>query len=197
MTETSAPNSYSPKDVEKLHSIGSFGAGTEARIVDEEGRPVIRGEKGELWVKGPGIMKEYYKEPELTAEVLTRDGWLKTGDIARCDEEGLFYIVGRKKEMIKVAGEIVFSPEVEAVLQRYPKVQDVAVIGIPDAMRGEVPKAFLTLKEGMTFEEDEMKNFCRENLAHFKIPHQFEVRETLPKNRMGKIDKAQLQMQNT
>jgi long-chain acyl-CoA synthetase len=195
MTETAAPNSYSPADISKLSSIGPFGVGMEAKIVDDEGDEVPLGQKGELWVKGDGVMVGYYKEEGLTNEVLTPDGWLKTGDIARKDEEGLFYLVGRKKDMIKVAGEIVFSPEVEEVIHRHPKVEEVAVIGVPDELRGEVPKAFIVAKKDQTITPEEIRSFCREYLAHFKLPHTIEIRETLPKNRVGKIDKELLKKQ--
>lgn len=192
MTETAAPNTYSPLDVSKIHSIGSFGAGMEAKIVTEDGQELPAGEKGELWVRGDAVMVGYYKEEDLTREVLTTAGWLKTGDIAVRDAASLYYLVGRKKDMIKVAGEIVFSPEVEAVILRHPQVQDVAVIGIPDKMRGEVPLAFIVPKPGETIVAEAIKSFCREHLAHFKLPHRIEIRNDLPRNRMGKIDKEAL-----
>lgn len=192
MTETSAPNAYSPEDQSKLGSIGKFDFNMEARIVNSQGENVAKGEKGELQVRGKGIMSGYYKEPELTKEVLTEDGWLKTGDIACQDEQGFFYIVGRIKEMIKVAGEIVFSPEVEAVIQKFPGVKEVAVIGLEDKLRGEVPKAFLAVADKEKFSQDELKEFLKKNLASFKMPHYFEFVDQLPKNRTGKIDKQAL-----
>jgi long-chain acyl-CoA synthetase len=193
MTETSAPNSYSPPDQDKLSSIGSFDFNMEAKIVDSQGNQVPDGQRGELWVRGKGIMKGYYREPELTQQVLTEDGWLKTGDIAYRDKSGLFYIVGRIKEMIKVAGEIVFSPEVEEVIQRFPGVVEVAVIGKKDKLRGEIPKAFLVLEKPDKFKSDELRDFLKQRLAHFKIPQSFELRQELPKNRTGKIDKPSLE----
>lgn len=192
MTETSAPNSYSPPDQSKLASIGNFDFNLEAKIVDKQGKTVANGQKGELWVKGKGIMKGYYKQPELTSQVITGQGWLKTGDIACKDKEGFFYIVGRIKEMIKVAGEIVFSPEVETVIQRYPEIIEVAVIGKEDKLRGEVPQAFLVVKDKNKFDQQKFKEFLKKNLAHFKIPQNFEFCQKLPKNRTGKIDKKSL-----
>ncbi len=192
MTETSAPNAYSPEDPGKLGSIGKFDFNMQAKIVNEQGESVAQGQRGELQVKGKGIMKGYYKEPELTKEVLTEEGWLKTGDIACQDEDGYFYIVGRIKDMIKVAGEIVFSSEVESVIQRFPGVKEVAVIGVEDKLRGEVPKAFLAVEDKDKFEEEELKNFLKQKLASFKLPHYFEFIEQLPKNRTGKIDKQSL-----
>ncbi len=192
MTETSAPNTFSPKNIDKINSIGHFGVNLDARIVDQNGDNVQLNGKGELIVKGKALMKEYFKEKELTRQSLTDDGWFKTGDIATKDQDGLFYIVGRIKEMIKVGGEIVMAPEVEAILQHHPAISEVAVIGIPDKLRGEVVKAFVVLKEGQATDEAQLKYFSREKMAHFKVPHQFEIRSQLPKNRTGKIDKENL-----
>ncbi|MBN2482938.1 MAG: acyl--CoA ligase [Candidatus Omnitrophica bacterium] len=197
MTETSAPNTYSPNDIHKIHSIGGFSPYLQAKIVDAEGNRCAVNAQGELWVKGKGVMRGYYQEEELTKEVLTEDGWLKTGDIAYCDKDGLFYIVGRKKDMIKVAGEIVFSAEVEEKIQRHPKIKEVAVIGMPDALRGEVPKAFIVLKENEQLSLQDLREFLRKFLAHFKVPHHFEFVASLPKNRTGKIDKQALQRHTT
>lgn len=181
LTETAAPNCMLPPELDTIASIGKFAPGMEAKIVD-----------GELLVKGEAVMVGYYKEPELTKEVMTEDGWFRTGDMARFDESGLCYIVGRKKEMIKVAGEIVFPHEVEVVLGRFPKIKEAAVIGIADKLRGEVPKAFIVLEENVTLDEQELKDFLKEKIAHFKIPHYFELAKELPKNRTGKIDKTKL-----
>lgn len=192
MTETSAPNAFSPYDEDKISSIGYFNFNLEAKIVDDQGNKLEPGQQGELWVKGEAIMREYYKEPALTEEILTRERWLKTGDIVRLESDGLYYIVGRKKDMIKVAGEIVFPAEVEEKIQKHFKVKENAVIGVVDNLRGEVPKAFIVLKEQSNLEEQELKDFLKEHLAHFKIPHYFEIVKELPKNRVGKVDKIQL-----
>ncbi|MBU2102243.1 MAG: AMP-binding protein [Candidatus Omnitrophica bacterium] len=192
MTETAAPNTYSPADERKINSIGQFGFRMTYKIVNDDGAEVPVGQRGELWVKGDGVMVGYYKAPELTAEVLTADGWLKTGDMAYCDSDGLIYLAGRKEDMIKVAGEIVFSSEVEEKIHLHPKVKEVAVIGVPDSLRGEVPKAFIAAKEGEVLDIPELKEFLKKSLAHFKIPHHFEIVADLPKNRVGKIDKTKL-----
>ncbi len=192
MTETAAPNCILPPGIDKVESVGKFYPGMQVKVVDEDGRSLGSGERGELWVKGEGVMLGYYKEPQLTEGALTPDGWLKTGDIAYYDDEGLFYIVGRKKDMIKVAGEIVFSTEVEEKIHRHPKVKEVAVAGIQDRLRGEVPKAFVVLNESECVSEEELKEFLKEHLAHFKIPHYFEFVDELPKTRTGKIDKKKL-----
>ncbi len=183
MTETAAPNSFLPTGTDTLEipNTGKFPPGTEVKIVE-----------GELWIRAKAVMAGYYKEPELTKEVLSEDGWLKTGDIARCDNLGRYSIVGRKKEMLKVSGEIVFCPEVEEVIHRHPAVAEVAVIGVEDKLRGEVPKAFVVLKEAHQVSEEDLRYFLRQHLAHFKIPHYFEFKPALPKNRVGKIDKELL-----
>jgi acyl-CoA synthetase (AMP-forming)/AMP-acid ligase II len=192
MTETAAPNCILPSGTEKIESVGKFAPWVEAKIVNDKGDTLPQGEQGELWVRGDFIMSGYYKEPQLTGEVITEDGWLKTGDIAKFDKQGLLYIIGRKRDMIKVAGEIVFSPEVEEKIYRHPKVKEVAVIGVPDKLRGEVPKAFIVVKEGQNLDVEELQSFLREHLAHFKLPRYFEFLRELPKTRTGKPDKIKL-----
>ena len=194
LTETSAPNAFLPTgtNTKEVPHTGEFQPGIEAKIVDDQDKALPEEKEGELWLRGKAIMVGYYKEPELTAETITKDGWLKTGDVAKRDAQGRYYIVGRIKEMIKVAGEIVFEPEVEAVIQRHPDIAEAAVIGVPDKLRGEVPKAFVVAKEAKTIPEEALKGFLREQIAHFKIPHYFEFVSALPKNRVGKIDKEAL-----
>ncbi|MCM8796281.1 MAG: acyl--CoA ligase [Candidatus Omnitrophica bacterium] len=191
MTETNAPNAVLPKGSQKIESVGRVAPWIELKIVDDNDREVLNGEIGEIVVRGWVVTEGYYKDPELTSQTM-RGGWFHTGDLGKFDEEGFLYIVGRKKEMIKVAGEIVFEPEVESVIHRHPDVVEVAVVGVPDKLRGEVPKAFIVLKENSRVSEEEMRYFCRQHLAHFKIPHYFEFRSALPKNRTGKIDKESL-----
>lgn len=192
MTETAAPNTFSPPDENKIDSIGKFTLDMEVKIVDEEGNNLGPEAEGELQVRGEAVMSGYYKEPQLTKEVLTEDGWLKTGDIAKFDSNGLYYLVGRKKDMIKVAGEIVFSCEVEEKIHRHPKIKEAAVVGVPDSLRGEVPKAFIVLEEEAVLFEQELRDFLKQHLAHFKIPHHFEFVKELPKTRTGKVDKMKL-----
>ncbi|MFA5008409.1 MAG: class I adenylate-forming enzyme family protein [Candidatus Omnitrophota bacterium] len=190
MTETAAPNTFSPADEHKISSIGKFGFRMQAKIIDEEGKSLLYGEKGELLVSGEGVTLGYYREPTLSSDAFWGEGWFRTGDIAYFGKDGLIYLSGRKKDMIKVAGEIVFSSEVEEKIQLCPKVQEAAVIGVPDELRGEVPKAFIVTKESETINEQELRDFLKEHLAHFKIPHYFEFVKELPKNRVGKIDKT-------
>jgi long-chain acyl-CoA synthetase len=178
----------------KLESVGKPAPWIEVKISDENDCEVEQGKIGEIAVRGWVVTDGYYKDPVLTAQTI-RNGWFHTGDLGRIDNEGYLYIVGRKKEMIKVSGEIVFEPEVELAIHKNPEVAEVAVIGVADKLRGEVPKAFVVLKEGSKFSEEDLRYFCRQHLAHFKIPHYFEFVEALPKNRTGKIDKELLRKQ--
>ena len=161
---------------------------TEARIVDAEtGAKVLGvGEVGELTLRGPQVMKGYWGKREETAAVL-RDGWLRTGDIARMDEDGYFFIVERKKDVIICSGYNVYPREVEEVLFEHPAVQEATVIGIPDPYRGESVKAFLVLKAGRKVTADEVRAFCKDRLAPFKVPREVEFRKELPKTIVGKV----------
>jgi long-chain acyl-CoA synthetase len=142
-------------------------------------------------VKSWVVTDGYFRDAQLTHQSI-RNNWFFSGDLGRFDAEGHLYIVGRKKEMIKVGGEIVFEPEVESVIHRHPDIAEVAVVGVADKLRGEVPKAYVSLKEGKSLSEEDLRYFLREHLAHFKIPHYFEFLPALPKNRIGKVDKEML-----
>ncbi len=161
---------------------------TGARVVDFETglRPLPAGEEGELQVKGPQVMRGYWNQEAETAAVL-RDGWLSTGDLVRMDEEGFFYILDRKKDMIKSGGMNVYPREVDECLCRHPKVKDACVVGVPQDLRGEKIKAFVVLKEGEQATAAEMLEHCRSNLAQFKVPKQVEFRKELPKTLVGKV----------
>lgn len=171
----------------KSGTIGLPWPDTEARIVDlETGEVLPPGQAGELQVKGPQVMKGYWKRPEETAKVLV-DGWLCTGDIAKMDEDGYFYIIDRKKDMIIAGGFNIYPREVEEVLFEHPAIQEAAVVGVPDPYRGETVKAYIVLKEGMQLSEKELEKFCRERLASYKIPRLVEFRKELPKSTIGKV----------
>lgn len=161
---------------------------TDARIVDvETGRRELPiGEIGELVLRGPQIMRGYWRRDEETRQVL-RDGWLYTGDMARRDADGYFYIEDRKKDMIKSGGENVYPREVEEVLLRHPKVKDAVVVGIPQELRGELIKAYVVLKDGGTATSADLLEHCRRNLAKFKVPKRVEFRSELPKTIVGKV----------
>lgn len=188
LTEASPVTHCNPLyGVRKEGSIGVPVPDTDARVVDPEtGAPLPPGEVGELEVRGPQVMRGYLNRPDETAQVL-HDGWLRTGDMARVDEDGFFYIVDRKKEMINVGGLKVFPREVEEVLYRHPAVREAAAIGVPDPVRGEVVKAFVALKEGQHVTEHELVEFCRQHLAPHKVPRAVEVRPQLPKTLIGKV----------
>jgi long-chain acyl-CoA synthetase len=149
------------------------------------------GETGELIIKAPQVMKGYHNMPTETVNTL-RDGWLYTGDIARMDEDGYFYIVDRKKELIKPGGYQVWPREVEEVIMTHPKVLEVGVAGVPDPYRGETVKAWVVLKPGETVTVEELRQFCKENMASFKVPTQVEFRTELPKTTVGKVLRREL-----
>jgi long-chain acyl-CoA synthetase len=176
-----------PTGSPKVGSIGQPIADTEARIVDLDNgeRELPVGEVGEIAIRGPQVMKGYWNKPEETVLVL-RDGWLYTGDVARKDADGYFYIVDRKKDMIIAGGYNIYPREVEEVLWEHPKILEAAVIGVPDAYRGETVKAFVVLQPGTSATADEIMAFCRERLAAYKVPRQVVFRDSLPKSGVGK-----------
>ena len=174
-------------------SIGLPLPDVDCRIIslDDEVTVLPPGEIGELILKGPQVFKGYHNMPTETSNAL-RDGWLYTGDIARMDEDGYFYIVDRKKELIKPGGYQVWPREVEEVIVDNPKVLEAGVAGVPDPYRGETVKAWVVVKPGDTLSEDEVKDWCRENLASYKVPSSVEFRDELPKTTVGKILRREL-----
>ncbi|MBS4021670.1 MAG: long-chain fatty acid--CoA ligase [Dethiobacter sp.] len=172
----------------KPGSVGFPYPDTDCRIVDIEtgARDMAPGEEGELIIKGPQVMQGYWNRPEETAQTL-RDGWLYTGDIAKMDEEGYFYIVDRKKDMVITGGYNVYPREVDEVLFEHPKVLEAVAAGIPDNYYGEVLKAYIVLKNGETATAEEILDHCRTKLARYKVPRQIEFRKELPKSAIGKI----------
>lgn len=182
--------------VRKPGSIGLPVSDTDARLVplDLGEQEVPIGEEGELVVKGPQVMKGYWNMPDETAHVL-RDGWLYTGDIAKMDEDGYFYIVDRKKDMVIAGGFNIYPREIEEVLYQHPKVMDAVIIGIPDPYRGETVKAFVVPKPGVELTEKEVLDFCRTKLAAYKMPKIVELRDSLPKTMVGKVLRRELRAQ--
>ena len=174
----------------KVGAIGKPGYGWQARIVDDKGKEVPQGKNGEIIVKGAGVMREYYKNPQKTAETL-KDGWLYTGDIARIDEDGFFWITDRKKDVIITGGENIYPVEIEETLHTHPKIYDVAVIGIPDERLGEIAAAVIEPKPGVNLTEQEVNDFCVQNLAHYKSPRRIFFGK-IPRNPTGKIEKTKL-----
>jgi len=198
-----APHAYRPG------SVGQVIPGMRVRIVDDAGAGAAAGADGEIQVRGPCVMKGYYHRPEDTGAVLDADGWFHTGDIGRLDTDGFLYITGRKKEMMIVGGENVFPGEIEAVLVEHPAVAEAAVIGVADSSRGEVPIAFVLLREGSTGDatggtspvarektgpvtEQELRAFARQRLAGYKVPRRIRIAADLPRGPTGKILKRRL-----
>lgn len=173
-----------------LGSIGVPVIGTTARVVDEKGQDVPLGEVGELIVSGPQVMLGYWQREDETKKSI-RDGWLWTGDMAKMDNSGFFYIVDRKKDMILVSGFNVYPNEVEAVLVSHPKVLEAAVVGIPDGSSGEAVKAFVVPRD-KSLTVDELREHCRDQLTGYKRPRHFEIRDALPKTNIGKILRREL-----
>lgn len=177
------------ENIDKVGAIGKPGYHWEARIVDDHGQDVAQGDVGELIVRGPGVMLCYYKNPEATAEVL-KDGWLYTGDMARMDEDGFFYLVDRKKDVVISGGENLYPVQIEDFLRRFDKIKDVAVIGLPDARLGEIAAAIIELKDGVSCTEEEINQFCKE-LPRYKRPRKI-IFDKVPRNPTGKIEKPVL-----
>ncbi len=177
------------ENTDHIGAIGVPGYGWETNIVNEDGVPVPKGEVGELIVRGPGVMIEYYKNPEATAESI-RDGWLYTGDMAKLDEDGFIWLVDRKKDVIISGGENIYPVQIESFLMKNPKIKDVAVIGLPDQRQGEIAAAIIELKEGESATEEDINNFCLE-LPRYKRPRKV-IFADVPRNATGKIEKPVL-----
>lgn len=193
MTELFRPLSYLAGDQRESHAaVGRAVPGVEVRIVDDDGRPLPAGQVGELWIKSPAAMQGYLNAPEETREVLTVDGWFRTGDLARVAADGLVEIAGRKRERILRGGYSVFPQEVEAVLLSHPAVAEAAVIGVPHPELGEEVAAFVALRPNAGAKPDELVDYCRERLAGFKYPRRVTILAALPRSAAGKIHKAGL-----
>ncbi len=179
------------ENVEKVGAIGIPGYLWEAKIVKEDGKTEVSGEDvGELAVKGPGVMDCYYKNPEATAEILTKDGWLLTGDMAKRDSDGFIYLVDRKKDVIITGGENLYPVQIEDYLRKFDKIKDVAVIGLPDQRLGEIAAAIISIKDGMKCTQEEIEEFCQD-LPRYKRPKKI-IFADVPRNPTGKIEKPVL-----
>jgi acyl-CoA synthetase (AMP-forming)/AMP-acid ligase II len=193
MTEVIPPTSLSTPG--NIKSVGKPTPNVELKIFDSNGNEVKQGEVGELVVRGKSVFLGYYNEPDLNKEVFKNE-WFYTGDLARKDEEGNYYIIGKSKDTIKVGGQLVWAAEVEEVILRHPCVKEAAAIGIPDQLRGEVVKCYIALREGIVFPKQYMLEYLRENIAKFKVPKEIEYLDELPKTGSGKINKAALRELN-
>ncbi|BBO85500.1 long-chain fatty acid--CoA ligase [Desulfosarcina ovata subsp. sediminis] len=181
--------------LENMHKVGAIGVpgfDWEYQIVDDDHQPVMPGNPGELILKGPGVMKEYYQNPEATAATIV-DGWLLTGDVARQDEDGFIWLVDRKKDVIITGGENIYPVEIEAFLMGHPRIQDVAVIGLPSLRLGEIATAIIKVKNGAVLTKEEVDDFCS-GLARYKRPRKI-IFADVPRNPTGKIEKPRLREQ--
>jgi fatty-acyl-CoA synthase len=188
------PNVFSLNEEDSRRKMGSIGFPNfyiEARVVDDQGLALKAGEIGELVLRGPTAMSGYWNQPEATAAVM-KGGWLHTGDLVRCDDEGYFFVVGRKKEMFISGGENVYPAEVEKVLRLCSGVREAAVIGVAHERWGEAGRAFISLESGRTLAIEDVRRHCLQNLAKFKVPLEFVVLDELPKTESGKIAKKLL-----
>ncbi|HJT99061.1 MAG TPA: long-chain-fatty-acid--CoA ligase [Rhodanobacteraceae bacterium] len=192
LTETCPAVCINPLDIPEYNgSIGLPIPSTEISIQDDDGRALAIGEVGELCVRGPQVMKGYWNRPDETAKVLSPDGWLRTGDIARIDERGFVYIVDRKKDMILVSGFNVYPNEIEDVVAQQPGVLEVAAVGVPDEKSGEAVK-LVVVKKDPNLTADDIRAHCRANLTGYKQPKYIEFRDSLPKTNVGKILRREL-----
>jgi len=180
------------KKLKRLSSIGKPMSDIEMKVVDEEGRELPQGEVGEIVARGPRVMTGYWRDEEKTKKTIDKDGWVHTSDMGYADEDGYFYLAGRTTDMIKRGGEFISPAEVEAVLHSHPKIEDVAIIGVPDVEWGEQPRAIIVLKQGETATTEEIMEYCREKIASFKRPRSVVFVDELPRNPMGKVLKRLL-----
>jgi len=176
----------------KPTSIGRPLMMTEARLVDERGGDVVRGQIGELLLRGPHVCRGYWNNPDATAAALDRDGWFHTGDLARADEDGFFYIAGRRKDMFISGGVNVYPAEIEAALLQHPDVADATVVGVPHEKWGEVGVAFVVPRSGVAVSDRELVGFLEPRLARYKLPQQFVTVDALPRTAYGKVQKPRL-----
>ncbi|MBH3386068.1 long-chain-fatty-acid--CoA ligase [Pseudomonas juntendi] len=192
LTETSPVASTNPYgQLARLGTVGIPVAGTAFKVIDDDGNELPLGERGELCIKGPQVMKGYWQQPEATAQALDADGWFKTGDIAVIDPDGFTRIVDRKKDMIIVSGFNVYPNEIEDVVMGHPQVANCAAIGVPDERSGEAVKLFVVPREG-GLSVDELKAYCKANFTGYKVPKHIVLRESLPMTPVGKILRREL-----
>jgi fatty-acyl-CoA synthase len=179
--------------VRKAGSVGKPMMFTEAKLVDASGNQVPINEVGELCLRGPHVCRGYWNNPGATAQVLDAEGWFHTGDLARCDEDGFFYIAGRSKDMIISGGVNIYPAEIEKELLDHPAIGEASVIGAADEKWGEVPVAFVALKSGLSASDLELIEFLRARINKIKLPRQVIFIEALPRNAYGKVLKLELQ----
>jgi long-chain acyl-CoA synthetase len=193
LTETSPVVCVNPIDLKEFSgSIGLPVPSTEISLQDDNGNEVPFGERGELCIKGPQVMRGYWQRPDETAKTVSADGWLHTGDIATIDQQGFVRIVDRKKDMILVSGFNVFPNEIEDVIARCEGVLEVACVGVPDDKSGEAVKVFVVPKAGMQLTVEAIREHCKKELTGYKLPKHVEFRTEIPKSTVGKILRREL-----
>jgi long-chain acyl-CoA synthetase len=193
LSETSPTASFNHMDRErKPGSIGTAIKGVEMKVADKEGNPLSPGEIGEIWIRGHNVMKGYWRRPDATEEVMTPDGWFKSGDMARVDEDGYYYIVDRKKDLIIRGGYNVYPREIEEVLYEHPAVRDAAVIGVPHPEYGEEVAAAVALVPGASITPQELRDYVKGQVAGYKYPRHVWIVDELPKGATGKILKREI-----
>jgi long-chain acyl-CoA synthetase len=195
LTEVSCVGSTSPYTETRIGSCGRGMDDAVLKVVDEQGNTLPPGEQGELCVKGTCVTNGYLNKPDVTAKVFDSEGWFYSGDIAYMDDDGYAYIVDRKKDMINVGGEKVFPSEVEDMMIEHPKIKDLVIVGIPDDLKGEAPKAFIQLKEGEKATAEEIREYCRSRMAPYKVPVAVAFLREIPRSAAGKALRRQLRDQ--
>jgi long-chain acyl-CoA synthetase len=193
LTETSPVVAFNQPESNRQGSVGKLLNWVEALVVDDSGQPVPAGEEGELWLRGECVTQGYHNRPDENDLAFAADRWFQTGDLVRIDADGHLWITGRKKDLIISAGENISPAEIENTLREHHAVREAAVVSVPDASRGEVPKAFILLESEQQAAGPELAEFCRQRLARHKIPAQFEFIAEMPHGPTGKIDKRKLQ----
>ena len=196
MTETSPTGTFTPAHgLRKAGSCGMPIPNIELKFesLTEPGQDAAPGEPGELCIRGPNVMKGYWKNPEATAKAMTADGFFRSGDVARMDEDGFVFIVDRTKDMLLCGGYNVYPRVIEEAIYEHPAVEEVCVIGVPDAYRGQSPKAFIKLKkDAASFSLDELKTFLKDRIGKHEMVQDMELRAELPKTAVGKLSKKEL-----
>jgi len=193
LTEVSCVGSTAPYTETRIGSCGKGMADAELKVIDENGNVLPPGKQGELCVKGTCVTNGYLNKPEVTKETFDSEGWFHSGDIAYMDEDGFAYVVDRKKDMINVGGEKVFPSEVEDMMLDHPQIKDLVIVGIPDEIKGEAPKAFIQLQEGETSNEAEIKEYCKTKMAPYKVPVAVQFIKEVPRSASGKALRRTLQ----
>ena len=195
LSETSPVASFNHPDKErKAGSIGTPIEGVEMQVWDDDGNELPQGEVGEIVIRGHNVMKGYWERPDATAESITSEGWFRSGDMAKVDEDGYFFIVDRKKDLIIRGGYNVYPREVEEVLYEHPAIQEAAVVGVPDDSLGEEVGAAVVLKQGETLDAAEVKTYVKEQVAAYKYPRKVWFVDELPKGPTGKILKREIEV---